>query len=278
MRYGFVIPFGDPALVVDLAVEVERAGWDAAFTYETIYQMDPWVVLGAMAARTSRVMLGPLLTPPSRRRPWKLASEVATVDRLSAGRAMLCVGLGALDTGFAAVGEETGKRERAELMDECLEICDCLWAGEPFTFAGAHYTLDWKVADWESERGAFRPVQQPRPPVWCVAQVGAEKPMRRALRWDGCLPYKKTDENPYAPLDPADVSELRAWATANTQGDRRFDIALEGSTPVDDLRAAVEQVQPLAEAGATWWIESRWDEANDPDAIRARIAQGPPRP
>ena len=278
MRYGFVSPFGDPALVVDLAVEIERAGWDAAFTYETIYQMDPWVVLGAMAARTERVMLGPLLTPPSRRRPWKLASEVATVDRLSAGRAVLCVGLGALDTGFAAVGEETGRRERAALMDECLEICDRLWAGEPFSYAGEHYTVDWKVADWEAQRGAFRPVQEPRPPVWCVAQIGAEKPMRRALRWDGCLPYKSTADNPYAPLEPADVSELRAWATANQQGDRRFDIALEGATPVGDLQAGVDKVEPLAEAGATWWIESRWDEANDPDAIRARIAQGPPRP
>ena len=278
MRYGFVIPFGDPGLVVDLAVEIERAGWDAAFTYETVYQMDPWVVLGAMATRTERVMLGPLLTPPSRRRPWKLASEVATVDRLSGGRAVLCVGLGALDTGFAAVGEETGRRERAELMDECLEICDRLWAGEPFSYAGKHYRVDWKVADWEAQRGAYRPIQEPRPPVWCVAQAGAEKPMRRALRWDGCLPYKKTAENPYATLEPADVSELRAWATANQQGDRRFDIALEGATPVGDLQAGVDKVGPLAEAGATWWIESRWEEANDGAAIRARIAQGPPRP
>lgn len=278
MRYGFVIPFGDPELVVDLAVEIEQAGWDAAFTYETIYQMDPWVVLGAMAVRTERIRLGTLLTPPSRRRPWKLAAEVATVDRLSRGRALLCVGLGALDTGFGAVGEETGRRERAALMDECLEIMDRLWSGEPFTFEGAHYTIEWKVPEWEAPRGTYRPVQEPRPPIWCVAELGREKPMRRALHWDGCLPYKKTAENPYAPLDAADVSELRAWATANQKGDRRFDIALEGTTPIGEAQAAIEQVQSLAEAGATWWIESRWEEANDVDRIRQRIAQGPPRP
>jgi alkanesulfonate monooxygenase SsuD/methylene tetrahydromethanopterin reductase-like flavin-dependent oxidoreductase (luciferase family) len=278
MQYGFVIPFGDPELQVDLAVEIERAGWDAAFTWETIYQADPWVVLGAMAARTERVRLGPLLTPPSRRRPWKLASEVATVDRLSKGRAVLCVGLGALETGFAEVGEETGRRERAELMDECLEICDRLWSGGPFTFEGKHYTVDWSRYPVEPFRPAYRPVQEPRPPIWCVAKLGAEKPMRRALRWDGCLPYKQTADNPYASLEPADVSELRAWATANADGDRRFHIALEGTTPIGDRAVGVEKVEPLAEAGATWWIESRWDDPGGVDAIRARIAQGPPRP
>ena len=273
MRYGFVIPLDDVHQVVDLAVEIERAGWDAAFTYETIYQMDPWVVLGAMAVRTERIRLGTLLTPPARRRPWKLASEVATLDRLSRGRAVLCVGLGAPDTGYANVGEETGRRERAGLTDECLEICDRLWSGEPFTFEGEHYTVAWPPREGQH----YRPVQEPRPPVWCVAQVGAEKPMARALRWDGCLPYKRTAENPYAPLDAAEVSELRAWATANQRGDRRFDIALEGTTPTGEPQAAVERVQPLAEAGATWWIESRWEEPDGADGIRRRIAQGPPR-
>ena len=274
MRYGFVIPLDDPSLVVDLAVEVEQAGWDAAFTYETIYQMDPWVVLGAMAVRTERIRLGTLLTPPARRRPWKLASEVATLDRLSRGRAVLCVGLGAPDTGYANVGEETGRSERAELTDECLDICDRLWSGEPFTFEGKHHRVEWPPREGQE----YRPVQEPRPPVWCVAQVGAEKPMRRALHWDGCLPCKRTPENPCAPLAAADVSELRAYATANSTGDRRFDIALEGTTPVGDHQAGVDKVEPLAEAGATWWIESMWETPGGVDAVRARIAQGPPRP
>jgi alkanesulfonate monooxygenase SsuD/methylene tetrahydromethanopterin reductase-like flavin-dependent oxidoreductase (luciferase family) len=278
MRYGFVIPFGEPKLIVELAVEIERAGWDAAFGWETIYFTDPWTVLGAAAVKTERIRLGTLLTPPSRRRPWKLASEVATLDRLSDGRAGICVGLGALDTGFAEVGEETGRRERAELMDECLELCDRFWSGEPFRFDGAHYSVDWEKAIDAPFRGSFRPVQEPRPPVWCVAKLGAERPMRRALRWDGCLPFKSTPENPYAPLDATDVSELRAWATANQTDDRRFDIALEGTTPIGDHAAGIGQVQPLAEAGATWWIESRWDDPGGVEAIRERIAQGPPRP
>ena len=70
---------------------------------------------------------------------------------------------------------------------------------------------------------------------------------------------------------------MRAWATANKQGDRHFDIALEGTTPLGDLQAGIDKVQALADAGATWWIESRWEEGNDVDAIRNRIAQGPPK-
>jgi len=139
VKFGFVIPFGDPPLVVELAQEIEAAGWDAAFGWETIYFADPWVMLGAMAVTTERVRLGTLLTPPSRRRPWKLASEVATVDRLSNGRAVLAVGLGALETGFAEVGEETGKKERAALMDETLELMDRFWSGEPFRHDGASF-------------------------------------------------------------------------------------------------------------------------------------------
>ena len=44
---------------------------------------DPWVVMTAIALRTSTVTIGALVTPPARRRPWKLASQVATVDQIS---------------------------------------------------------------------------------------------------------------------------------------------------------------------------------------------------
>jgi hypothetical protein len=55
-----------------------------------------------------------------------------------------------------------------------------------------------------------------------------------------------------------------------------FDIILEGTTPADDPQAARERVLPLAEAGATWWIESPW-EAPSVASLRQRIAAGPPR-
>ncbi len=95
MRYGFIIPKGDPRTVADLAREVEEAGWDGAFYYDAIHVgegweiYDPWVVMAAMAMLTRRVRIGAMLTPPARRRPWKLAREALTLDHLSGGRLVL---------------------------------------------------------------------------------------------------------------------------------------------------------------------------------------------
>ena len=100
-----MVPWGDAADVADLAAAAEDAGWDGLFVWEPVWGVDAWVSLGLAAARTSRIRLGTLLTPPSRRRPWELASQVATVDRLSGGRVNLSVGLGAPDTGMQAFGE-----------------------------------------------------------------------------------------------------------------------------------------------------------------------------
>src|ERR671928_2252991 len=102
MRYGIVINAGGPREMAELAAEAEATGWDGAFYYDAIAigdaeLYDPWVVLAAFAMRTERVTLGLIVTPPSRRRPWKLAREAMTLDALSNGRLVLPVGLGALD-------------------------------------------------------------------------------------------------------------------------------------------------------------------------------------
>ena len=75
-----------------------------------------------------------MLTPLPRRKPWELAGQVATVDRLSNGRAIVSVGLGAPDSGYEAFGEETDKVVRGELLDEGLDIIRGLWAGQPFSY------------------------------------------------------------------------------------------------------------------------------------------------
>lgn len=136
MKFGFVVPWGDADDVGDLAAAAEEAGWDGLFVWEPVWGVDAWISLGLAAVRTSKIRLGTLLTPPSRRRPWELAGQVATVDRLSAGRVTLSVGLGAIDSGFEAFGEECDRRTRAELLDEALDIMCGLWAGQPFRYDG----------------------------------------------------------------------------------------------------------------------------------------------
>ena len=147
MRYGFIVPKGDPRAIAELAREAEEAGWDGVFYYDAICvgemeTYDPWVVMAAMAMATERVRLGAILTPPARRRPWKLARETMTLDHLSGGRFVLPVGLGTLDDGgFSKVGEPTDRKIRVELLDESLEILTGLWSGEPFSYEGEHYQI-----------------------------------------------------------------------------------------------------------------------------------------
>ena len=137
MKYGFIVTTGDPRTVSELASEAEEAGWDGVFYWDAVASgdmeiYDPWVVMAAMAMRTDRVQLGAIVTPPSRRRPWKLAREAMTLDRLSNGRLVMPVGLGALDDrAFGGVGEATEARVRAQMLDESLAILEGLVRAHP---------------------------------------------------------------------------------------------------------------------------------------------------
>jgi alkanesulfonate monooxygenase SsuD/methylene tetrahydromethanopterin reductase-like flavin-dependent oxidoreductase (luciferase family) len=185
VKFGIIITMGDPRTAADLAAEAEAAGWDGVFYWDGVAlgdmdTYDPWVVMAAMAMRTERVTLGAIVTPPSRRRPWKLARETMTLDHLSGGRLVVPVGLGAVNT-FGDVGEVTDRKVRAAMLDESLEILTGLWSGEPFAFSGAHYQVG---------EMAFcpAPIQRPRPPIWVVAAWPRPRSMARALRYDGILP------------------------------------------------------------------------------------------
>src|SRR5688572_19183984 len=101
MKFGVYLPtfgdFAEPHRLMELAHEAEAAGWDGFFLWDHIQwtlpqpqpMVDPWIALAAIAATTSRIKLGPLVTPVARRRPWKLAREAVSLDHLSKGRLVL---------------------------------------------------------------------------------------------------------------------------------------------------------------------------------------------
>jgi alkanesulfonate monooxygenase SsuD/methylene tetrahydromethanopterin reductase-like flavin-dependent oxidoreductase (luciferase family) len=273
MKYGFVLPSWDVQPVAALAREAENAGWDGVFLWEPVWGFDAWMLLAAAATQTERISLGTMLTPPSRMRPWKLASETLTLDHLSKGRVILSVGLGAPDTGFDAFGEVTDRKTRAELLDESLEILIGLWRGKPFRYEGKHYSIR------ESTFPAPPPtVQQPRIPIWVVGAWPREKSMQRALRYDGLLPNVINPGSPPGRPGLEDVRAMRAYVDAQLSGKGPFDIIVEGVTPGDPAEAGAA-VRPWAEAGATWWIEADWNELNGPNPVesaRRRIIHGPP--
>src|SRR6202158_2748309 len=129
MHYGFVLPGGTATEQLEQAVLADEAGWDGVFVWEAAYGVDAWTLLAAMAQRTTRVRLGTMLTPLPWRRPWKVASQAVTLDQLSGGRAILAVGLGAVDTELPETGEVIDLRTRAEYLDEGIDLIRTLWAG-----------------------------------------------------------------------------------------------------------------------------------------------------
>lgn len=267
MKYGFVVPWGDAADIGDLAEAAERAGWDGLFVWEPVWGVDAWISLALAAVRTSKIRLGTMLTPPSRRRPWELASQVATVDRLSGGRVTLSVGLGAVDSGFETFGEVCDKRTRAELMDECLDIVCGLWNGQPFEYSGTHYSV--RSSDFPS---IGHVEQSPRVPIWCVGALGRRKSMIRALSWDGVIPQVIDAEvdGGARQADLHEIAELRA--TIGSGPNPHADIVVEGQETQHSPAA-------YADAGATWWIESMWGAMAEHSPVTAaydRLREGPP--
>jgi alkanesulfonate monooxygenase SsuD/methylene tetrahydromethanopterin reductase-like flavin-dependent oxidoreductase (luciferase family) len=250
----------------------EQAGWDGVFVWEAAYGVDAWTVLAAMAASRRGVRLGTLLTPLPWRRPWKVASQVATLDQLSAGRAILAVGVGAVDTDLPDTGEATDLRERAEMLDEGIDLIRTLWqAGR--SYHGKHYDFETGRMDLAA---AARPVQD-RIPIWVVGVWPAPKSMRRVLRCDGVIPqYQQVEGDPR----PEDARAVASWL-AERDVPPGFDVIADGETPTDDPAAAADTVAAWEAAGCTWWLETRWSAPDDKaDSLRVfhdRIAAGPPR-
>jgi alkanesulfonate monooxygenase SsuD/methylene tetrahydromethanopterin reductase-like flavin-dependent oxidoreductase (luciferase family) len=226
-RAIFVAPFGelaDPRLLADLAAAAEERGWDGFFVWDHVaYRApvravaDPWVALAAVACATSRVRIGPMVTPVSRRRVHKLARETVTLDLLSSGRLTFGVGLGsARNNELEPFGEVVDPRERARLLDQGLDDLVRYWAGE---FEPA-------------------PVQKPRIPVWVAAEWPHRRPVRRALRWDGVFPIGLPGPEALAEL----VGEI---GESRPAGDP-FDVVVGVAPDLDP--------GPWERAGATWTV------------------------
>jgi F420-dependent oxidoreductase-like protein len=177
--------------ISDRARFAEDAGFDGAWVFDHFKALygDPngpcleaWTLLAGLAASTTRIRLGTLVTGITYRHPSILATEAVTVDHISSGRLELAVGAawhGAehreLGLGFPPAAE------RIRRLDEAVQVMDLLMTADGASFQGRYYRLEGATYN-------PKPVQEPRPPLWIGGD--GEKLMlplvaRRADVWHG---------------------------------------------------------------------------------------------
>ena len=235
-------PFGalsDPRVVVDIAVAAEETGWDAVFVWDHLLRpieqatliADPWVTMTAIAMKTSRVKIGPMVTPIARRRPLKLAREIATLDLASRGRLILGLGLG-VDSGgeLTRTAEELDPKVRGSMLEEGVDLLDHMLRGEHVVHHGKHFTVDGITLQPTG-------VQQPRVPFWLATRGDNLAPVRRAARYEGLCPTVIT---------PDRLAELVDYVGNQRGSLDGYDFALM-TTPDHPF-------EEFAKRGATWAI------------------------
>jgi F420-dependent oxidoreductase-like protein len=151
--------------------------------------LDAWGTLCGLAAETSTLRLGTMVSPATFRHPSMLAKIVATADHISGGRIDLGLGAGWHEREHEAYGFPfASTRERMDVLEEQLQIVLGNWGAEPFTFEGAHYTL----RDLDAEP---KPVQRPHPPL-IIGGSGGSRSAAFAARFadEYNTPFATVDE------------------------------------------------------------------------------------
>ena len=190
---------------VALAQACERDGIPALFRSDHYMNLDglhpergsldAWATLSALAAVTTTLRLGTMVSPATFRHPSELAKVVVTADHVSGGRVELGLGAGWHEREHEAHGFPfASTRVRVDVLEEQLQIVLGSWTEAPFSFNGAHYTL----RDLDAQP---KPVQQPHPPLIMGGSAG---PRSVAL----AARYADEYNTPFPTLD--DVHERRA--------------------------------------------------------------------
>jgi len=185
-----------------------RPGWTGRYTVDDPFR-EPMVMLGFIAACTSHVRLGTSIMILPQRQTALVAKQMAEIDILSNGRAMLGVGVGWNELEFVGLNEDFHNRGRR--VEEQLAVMRALWTERTTTFKGEFHTIDDAGLN-------TMPIQRPIP-IWMGSGDG-EGPMRRVARLaDGWLPPSLT-------LDQAEPVLERFRGYIREAGRAESDIAL----------------------------------------------------
>jgi F420-dependent oxidoreductase-like protein len=199
--------------------------------------LDAWATINALAARTTTLRLGTLVSPVTFRHPSAIAKLATAADHVSGGRIEVGLGAGWHEREHAAYGFPFPPlRERMDMLEEQLEIVHGHWRPGPFSFAGEHYRLEELDAE-------PKPVQQPHPPLLMGGQAGP-RGAALAARW--------ADEYnaPFGTLEDVVAMKARVDAACEAAGREPIPFSLMTGVLVGRDRGELqERVRLLAERG-----------------------------
>jgi F420-dependent oxidoreductase-like protein len=229
---------------VALARACEEYGYEALFRSdhygpvmggEERGSLDAWATLAGLAAVTSTVRLGTLVSPTTFRHPSVLAKSAVTADHISGGRVEVGMGAGWNEAEHRRYGFPFPPlRERMDVFAEQLEIVHREWTSEPFSFEGEHYRL----VDSDPRP---KPVQSPHPPL-IVGGSGGRRSVALAARW--------ADEYNTVSPTPDECRALRERIAEACEREGREPLPLSVMTTlIREPDEAVRRLGELAEAG-----------------------------
>jgi F420-dependent oxidoreductase-like protein len=214
--------------------------------------LDAWATLNALAAITSRLRLGTLVSPATFRHPSVVAKMVVTADHVSGGRVELGMGAGWLEAEHRAYGFPfADTRTRMDVLAEQLEIVHRSWKPGPFSFHGAHYTID----DLDA---LPKPVQQPHPPL-LVGGSGGPRSLALAARW--------ADEYNMPFASPERCRAVRARLDEACEKEGREPLPLSVMTRLGSVEDTAAQLREYESAGVSR-VMLQHLEHRDTEAVR----------
>jgi alkanesulfonate monooxygenase SsuD/methylene tetrahydromethanopterin reductase-like flavin-dependent oxidoreductase (luciferase family) len=263
--------------LLDEIVLAEELGFEAFFIAEHHFHEygivpSPPALLGAAAARTSRIGLGVAVSVLPFHHPLVAAEEYALLDQLSGGRLRLGVGSGYLRHEFE--GFQIDPSEKRERFEEALDILLRAWSGEPLSYDGRWHRVD-------GARIAVTPVQRPHPPLWiAILRPEAAWHVGRQGRDIMLIPYATSAT--IADLGRVIAEFARGRAESGTHGG---DVAVAMHTYVAERPG---QARPESEEALDRYVQTRlyakrrsYDELEqaglilfgDPEEVAGRIRQ-----
>ncbi len=227
------------------------SGWPSGTGVPEYYRtvMDPVVVLGAVAAATTSILLGTAVCLVTERDPIILAKQIATLDQLSRGRVVLGVGAGWNDEEMHNHGSDP--RHRFTLLRERIEAMTAIWTQDEAAYTGklVHFAPMWS---WP------KPVQRPRPPV-LLGGSGPRVLDRVVTYADGWIPYRDStdqvtdrvsgDIEEFEPELARRIGALQEKAAAAGRG--RIPVTLFNPCP---HRAALERYEQMGVERLVFWL------------------------